>query len=115
MPTTKPEKFEASELLKTHVPFADMIGLVNQMKRQATVMSWGAHAWTRENANCLRFMVHGHHHTGHIFIAPNPADLFDVFIVTTRGTLRKKLEDIFVEDLISVIDEAVERIDEYKQ
>lgn len=104
----------AAEFLETHRPFGDMQGLVNSLRRLQTVWSWGAQGWTRMNANCLRFAVKGHHHRGHVYLAVNGGDLFDVYLTTSRGTIKHTVIDLFLEDLVDAIDVLVERIPEYK-
>ena len=77
------------------------------------VMSWGAHAWTKMNNKVLRFKVEAHRHKGHIYVAVNGADLFDIYLTTTKGTIKKEFKDIYIEDFISIVDEEIERIEEY--
>lgn len=111
--TTK--TIEPKSFLTTHRPFDDMNGLVKQLSRLVTVMSWGAHGWRKMNSHVLRFMVRGHHHSGHVYIIPNQSDLFDIYLTTSRGTIKHKFEDIFIDELVPTIDEAVERIPAYKR
>ena len=113
--TAKPGHIDFASFDKTHVPFSDMTGLVRAMSRTMTVMSWGAHAWTKVNDKLLRFMVQARRHHGHVYIAVNAGDLFDVIFTTNRGRITDKIEDVFIEDLISTIDEKIERIDAYKR
>jgi hypothetical protein len=98
-----------------HRSFDDMEGLVGVLRRHQTVWSWGAHAWTKMNDYCLRFKVQGHHHYGHIYLVVNGRDLFDIYLTSLRGTVREHIEDVYLDSLIEVIDDKVERIAAYKQ
>jgi hypothetical protein len=88
--------------------------LYDAIKLSQIVWSWGAKNWTIMNEFALKFSVNGHHHKGHVYLAVNASDLFDVYLTTNRGTIKKILNDLFVEDLINQIDEAVEKIDAYQ-
>jgi Tfp pilus assembly protein PilV len=108
------QKIDHASFTKTHREFYSQQELVNAMRRNSKVWSWGAHAWTKMNDYCLRFMVNGHHHKGHVYLVVNGADLFDVYLTTNRGTIKEIMTDLFVEDLVERIDEKVERIPAYK-
>ena len=92
----------------------DQLELVNAIRRSAKVMSWGAHAWTKYKKLALRFKVEGNHHKGHVYIALNFMDTFDIYFTTTRGTIQKKIEGIYIDQLIDVIDKVVEYVPEYE-
>ena len=109
------EKIDHNSFTKTHREFYSMQELANVLRRNQKVWSWGAHAWTKMNDYCLRFMVQGHHHHGHVYLAVNGGDLFDVYLTSNRGKIKEIITDIFIEDLVDVIDEKVERIDSYVQ
>lgn len=109
------EKIDHKEIEKTHVRFSDMNGLVKAMRRTVTVMSWGAHGWIQMNPSVLRFFVQARRHHGHVYISPNARDLFDVWLTTAFGRIVKRFEDIHVEDLVSTIDEEIEKIADYKR
>ena len=108
-------KIDFESFVETHREFADMIGLVNSMRKLQTVWSWGASAWTKMNNHCLRFMVRGHHHHGHVYLAVNALDLFDVVLTTNRGRVKERIENVHIDNLVDVIDEKVERIEAYAQ
>jgi len=98
---------------KTHRQFHSMQELVNALRITPAVWSWGAHDWTKMNKSCLRFKVQGHHHKGYVYLVVNGADLFDVYLTTSQGTIKHIMTDVYYDDLISVIDLKVEYIDEY--
>jgi len=110
------KKIDHENFTKGHRPFDDMNGFVNAIRRNGIFIlwSWGAHAWTKMNAYCLRFMVSGNHHKGHVYIVVNGADLFDAYLTTSRGTIKSIEKDIYIEDFIDRLDSKIERIDAYK-
>lgn len=93
--------------------FYSMLELVNVLRKNPIVWSWGAHAWTKMNKYFLRFKVNAHRHKGHIYICVNGADLFDIYLTTIRGNTVKVFNDVYVSDLIETIDNEIEKIPEY--
>jgi hypothetical protein len=75
--------------------------------------SWGGQAWMNLYNKFLRFKVNGHHHKGHVYISVNGSDLYNIYLTSTRGTVKEVIEDIYFEDLVDVIDNKIERVDEY--
>lgn len=108
------KKFDIA-LANTYRDFVDMTGLVNTIRRTYKVMSWGAHAWTNIRNKALRFKVQGHLYSGWVIIAVNGLDLFDIHFVNRSMEIKETINDIYLEDLINVIDRKVERIDTYKR
>ena len=103
-----------SELnLKEYREFYTMNELFNAIRFTCKVLSWGAHAWTKVNKHLLRFKVEAHRHKGHVYIAVNGSDYFDVFLTTTRGRVIKEFRDVDISTLIETIDDEIERIPEY--
>lgn len=100
--------------LKGHREFYSMQEFVSAIGRTYKVMSWAARSWTRMNKFCLRFYVSAMHHTGHIYVVVNGADLFDVYITTNRGRIKEVLNDVYLEDFIGILDEKIERIEAYR-
>jgi hypothetical protein len=76
--------------------------------------SWGANAFKNYKNRVLRFTVSGHIHKGHVYIAVNGSDLYDVYLTTSHGNIKKTLNDIYFEDLQDRLDVEIERIAEYK-
>lgn len=107
------EKLDVSAFSKTHRPFDDLTELVSGLSRTLAAMSWGARGWTRINSTVLRFRVSGHHHDGYVFLMVNGSDLFDAFLTTTRLTVKQSFTDIYVSDLVDVLDVAIERLPAY--
>jgi hypothetical protein len=108
------QKIDASFFMSGHRPFDDMQGLVNAVRPNPVVWSWGAHAWTKMNDFCLRFKVNGHHHKGYVYLVVNGSDLFDIYLTKNNDKITKIIDDVYIENLIRSIDEAVERLPSYK-
>ena len=98
---------------KKYREFYSMQELVSAIGKTSIVWSWGANSWTKMNDKLLRFKVQAHRHRGHVFIADNGSDLFDIWLTTLSGKVKKEFTDIYIEDLISVIDNEIEKIPEY--
>ena len=79
------------------------------------VTSWGLDPETlRPIKYGIQFHVQGFKHTGLVRIALNEgADLFEVTLLSEEGKEVKKIEDVFLDNLISTVDEAVEKTDDY--
>ena len=77
------------------------------------VFSWGFHNPQRlPNDKGLRFCVQGFKYTGTVEVVYiEGKDLFEV-VLTDNGT---KVEDVYLDCLVRVIDGLVERTDNYKQ
>lgn len=79
--------------------------------------SWGSHAFTidsRKNTRMFRMTVSGHHHKGHVYIFVNGMDLYEVYLTTSRGTIKDKTaEGLYFDQLVEWIDDKIERIPEY--
>ena len=98
---------------KNYREFYSMQELVNELRGLVKVWSWGPHAWTKMSKKLLRFKVEAHRHKGHIYIAVNGADYFDIFLTTTRGRILKTFTDIDISSLVETIDDKIEKIDAY--
>ena len=81
-------------------------------------MSWGSRSWTlRQVAGVtigLQFRVSGHHHKGLVILTVNGLDLFDIYLTKLNGEIKEKISDVYLEDLIDVIDRKVEYISTYE-
>lgn len=76
--------------------------------------SWGFRKGVQTVKNkAYRFTVSGHHHKGHVHIVLNFMDTFDIYYTSNQGTIKKKSEGIYIDQLIDVLDNDIERIDEY--
>lgn len=81
------------------------------------VASWGLNPETiKVIDHGIEFHVQGFKHTGKVQIVLNEGkDLFEIYLIPDSGEKQKTTEDIFVEDLVSVIDRNVELADNYEK
>lgn len=76
--------------------------------------SWGFNnAVETVKDKAYRFTVNGQHHKGHVHIVLNFMDTFDIYYTSNRGTIKKKSEGVYIDELIETLDRAIEYIDEY--
>lgn len=79
------------------------------------VFSWGFHN-PRIISNGLSFQVQGFLHTGKVeVILDEGTDTFIVRLINRNGSVKKVVEDVFVDGLVQVIDGLVERCPNYEQ
>lgn len=78
-------------------------------------MSWGVDPETMRPVKLgMQFHVQGFKHTGLVRITLNEgADLFEVTLLSDTGEVVKTIDSVFLGDLISIVDEAVEKTDDY--
>jgi hypothetical protein len=76
--------------------------------------SWGAHKFMNIKNRGLRFNVNGHHHKGHVYLFVNGADLFDIYLTSTHGNIKEKIEDVYLDDLFNTLDKKIEWISIYE-
>ena len=81
------------------------------------VMSWGVDMDTiKPVKGGLEFHVQGFKHTGMVrIILDEGKDLFKVHLIPDSEGERKIIEDVYFDMLISVIDENVEKPDDYEK
>lgn len=81
------------------------------------LMSWGVETKTvKVIKGGIEFKVNGFKHTGKVQIVLNEgADLFDVCLLCEDGEIKDKREDIYFDMLVSVVDELVEKTDDYEK
>jgi hypothetical protein len=81
------------------------------------VMSWGINPATITIVEVgVKMHVQGFLHTGYVQIQLNEGeDLFEVMLISEEGETLKTIEHIFVDNLISVIDDAVEKCENYQE
>lgn len=79
------------------------------------VFSWGFHNPIRID-NGLRFKVQGFKFTGTVEIIYNEGtDLFDVNFITKTGQVAELVEGVYLDSLVNMIDNKVERVEEYNK
>ncbi len=81
------------------------------------VTSWGLDPETlRPIKYGIQFHVQGFKHNGLVRVTLNEgADLFEVCLISDNGEMTDSRESIFLEDLISTIDELVEKTEDYEK
>ena len=81
------------------------------------VMSWGINPASITIVEVgVKFHVQGFIHTGYVQVVLNEGeDLFEVTLISEKGETLKTIEHIFVDNLICVIDEAVEKCENYQE
>ena len=79
------------------------------------LLSWGFHSPSRIE-NGLRFYVNGFIHTGAVEVIYNEGiDLFEVKTLTSDGIVKQMVESVYIDNLITVIDNLVEHCDNYEE
>lgn len=75
--------------------------------------SWGAHNWRAtvyKGMAALVFQVSGLLHKGYVYVAYNDgADTYEVILTNIRGTVKKRIEDVYCDNLGYVLNTAIER------
>ena len=81
------------------------------------VMSWGINPDSIEVVDLgVKFHVQGFKHKGFVQVVLNEGeDLFEVTLISEEGETVNTIEHIFVDNLISIIDEAVEKTEDYEK
>ena len=81
------------------------------------VMSWGINPASITIVDVgVKFHVQGFIHTGYVQVVLNEGeDLFEVTLISEEGETLKTIEHIFVDNLISIIDDAVEKTEDYEK
>ena len=81
------------------------------------VMSWGIDPKTVKTIELgLEFHVQGFKHTGLVRVTLNEGlDLFEVSLIDENDKIVNTIESIFVDNLICVIDDAVEKTEDYEK
>ena len=81
------------------------------------VMSWGINPASIEVVDLgVKFHVQGFKHKGFVQVVLNEGeDLFEVTLISEDGETLKTIERIFVDNLICIIDDAVEKTENYEE
>ena len=85
--------------------------------RADIVSSWGFDPKTLKPVKYgIEFHVQGFKHTGLVQVILNEGeDLFEVSLISESGETVERHESIFLDDLVSVIDDAVEKVEDYEK
>ena len=84
------------------------------------VFSWGAHNFkalgeSEEGEGGLEFQVNGFRHQGGVRIILNWLDTFDVYLLEDSGNVKEKVGDVYVDNLIPIVDNLVEKVEGYSE
>lgn len=81
----------------------------------AIFMSWGVNPESvKAIEGGLEFECNGFKHTGKVQIVLDEGkDLFEVHLISEDGKKVKTIEDVFLDNLVSVIDENIEKTEDY--
>ena len=95
--------------------------LMQLLKMNVSIFwSWGVHNIRIDSVKngytkAFRMNVSGHHHKGHVYIFLSYMDLFDVYLTSTQGMIKQKIEGLYFDQLVDWIDEKIEKIPEYSR
>jgi hypothetical protein len=80
-------------------------------------MSWGINPASITIVDVgVKFHVQGFKHKGFLQVVLNEGeDLFEVTLISEEGETVNRIEHIFVDNLISIIDDAVEKTEDYEK
>ena len=81
------------------------------------LMSWGIDPKTVKTIELgLEFYVQGFKHRGLVRVTQNEAeDLFEVTLIDDNGTTVDTIQSVFCDNLVAVIDDAVEKCENYQE
>lgn len=81
------------------------------------LMSWGIDPKTVKTIELgLEFRVDGFKHAGLVRVTLNETeDLFEVTLIDDNGTTVDTIQSVFCDNLVAVIDDAVEKTDNYEK
>lgn len=88
------------------------------LKTQITIfISWGVNPESMKVIEGgLEFHCQGFKHTGTVQIVLDEGkDLFEVHLISENGEKIKTIEDVFLDNLVSVIDENIEKTEDYEK
>ena len=93
----------------------DVVG--NRYEYGQTCKSWpGISCAVRAIEREMKFHVQGFRHTGMVqVILDEGKDLFEIHLIPDSEGERKIIEDVYFDMLVSVIDENVEKTDDYEK
>jgi hypothetical protein len=80
-----------------------------------TIASWGAQNWGFFNDQWLRFQVNGHNFKGWVYIVLAWNDTYTIYYTDLDGIIVDKRKEVYIDELVKVLDKRIEFIDEYKK
>lgn len=95
----------------------DISGTMRQLsygfERKVKVMSWGSHAFKNLDGKGLLFKVKGHKHKGYVLISLDWTVTHTIDFIATNGEVKKRITNVYFDELTERIDEYVEKIKDY--
>ena len=76
--------------------------------------SWGVTKVHNFNDKGLLMKVSGHHHKGWVLVTLGWNDTYTVHIISNKGVIKDKYEEVYFDVLTEIIDNRIERIKEYQ-
>lgn len=96
------------------VPF-DIQETLNVLSSQTPIIwSWGIRDFVRYKDQALAFKVSGYLFKGNVVITLAANDTYTVHLINNRNRIIKKIEQIYFDQLVEVIDINVEKIPLYR-
>ena len=83
-------------------------------RNRSIYWSWGTSSVSNVNDRGLLLKVNGFHHKSYVFITLDYNDTYTVHISSNRGTILDTYEMVYVDMLVEVIDNRIEKIPDYK-
>jgi hypothetical protein len=79
------------------------------------LITWAARNFTRYEDKALFFNVSGHLHKGIVLITLAWDDTYTVRLLSSQWNEKAKFENVYCDELASLIDEKIERIADYER
>jgi hypothetical protein len=91
------------------------IGEVNQVlnRNQPMYWSWGVSKRINLFDKGYLLKVNGHHHKGWVLVRLSWDDTYSVYIISNKGEVLNEFHNVYWDMLADVIDDRIERINEY--
>lgn len=113
MKTNMNKIFKFDNYITESVNFDDLKNYIRKHDESGIVYSWNIQKFDVtdfEGKPCLRIRVKGMLHTGYILVVPmENSDLYEVVAITTRQTIKGRIDKVEKDNLIYIIDGMVER------
>jgi hypothetical protein len=75
--------------------------------------SWGVEKIGTIGKIGLLLKVNGHHHKGWVYITLGFMDTYNVYLLNNQYNVKSTIEDVYCDQLFEVIDNRIERIQQY--
>jgi len=102
------QKYQQHEIVKAIACRQFDVNETLSQLRHFEIWSWGATKFVNCAQKALQFRVTGLKHKGNVFIALNAADLYDVVLTTSRGTVKCIMTDIYFDEPFYRMHEKIE-------